>query len=91
MEIFYTEEADQDLTGIYDYIGKDNESAARSHVGKIRKRIDLLKDYPNFGKRFGKHKFIIAEKHKVFFLPPKDGVIYIVRVLHGKMDHRRHL
>ena len=67
MEVFYTEEADQDLTGIYNYILKDGEDIARSYIQRIRERIKVLEDFPNFGKWHRKYKYILAEKHKVFF------------------------
>ena len=89
MELFYTKEADQDLIDIYNYIAKDNEFAARSYVQKIKSRAEFLLGAPNFGKRYKKYKYILAENHKIYFLPQKNDVINIIRVLHGRMDHTK--
>ncbi|ODS36412.1 MAG: hypothetical protein A7316_02700 [Candidatus Altiarchaeales archaeon WOR_SM1_86-2] len=50
-EINWTEEAEEWLKKIYDYIAEDDKDAAIKLVNSIYKRAEILKDFPFLGQR----------------------------------------
>ncbi|HLE40384.1 MAG TPA: type II toxin-antitoxin system RelE/ParE family toxin [Nitrospirota bacterium] len=50
-KINWTEEAEDWLKRIYDYIAQDNRDAAMRLVRSMYKRVKVLKDFPLIGQR----------------------------------------
>ncbi len=96
-EIIYSEEADNDLTAIFDYIAADSEDNAVNYLGKIEKCILQLQDFPEMGFD-SKYKELLAlgikilpfEKYLIFHTVNKnEQTVNIIRVLHGSVNYRR--
>ena len=50
MKIIYSKLAKEQLTNIKEYIAADNPKAAIKHLKTIKKKIELLQDFPRLGK-----------------------------------------
>ena len=87
--IRYLRTAECDLYGIFDYISRDNPTAAAALLEKIDSSIALLSSNPNMGvvpkdirlKNKG-YRVLVVEKYLVFYIV-KSKTIQIRRVLHG--------
>ncbi len=88
-EIFYLQTAERDLYEIFDYIKKDNPSAASSMLEKIDKAVSQLSINPEIGvvprntrlRNLG-YRMLIVEKYLVFYVV-KEKSVHIRRVIHG--------
>ncbi|MCP4132485.1 MAG: type II toxin-antitoxin system RelE/ParE family toxin [bacterium] len=91
--IKYLKTAEQDLYDIFDYIKKDNPTAARTILEKIDKGALSLADNPESGiipkdihlKNAG-YRILIIEKYLLFYIV-KQKTIQIRRVLHGSRNY----
>ncbi len=90
--VIYAPEADDDLEGIVDYIARDNPTAAREWLAKVRATCQILAENPQVGEvreGFGVpgcRSFSVGN-YVVFFRPVDDG-IEVSRVIHGSRDMR---
>lgn len=50
MKIIYSNLAKEHLLSIKKYISADNKAAANKHLQEIKKRIEIIKDFPYIGK-----------------------------------------
>ena len=50
MKLFVTQEADQDLDHIEEYIGNDNPAAAEKFIQRLTDRFEQLADHPRIGR-----------------------------------------
>lgn len=50
MNLFVTQEAEQDLDSIEEYIGADNPTAALKFIQRLTYRIKQLAEYPGIGR-----------------------------------------
>jgi toxin ParE1/3/4 len=88
-------EADRDLTDIYIYSYRTFGAArADTYLSSLENCFVRLADSPEIGRsidhiRAGYRRFEHA-RHVVFYVKTVPG-IRIVRVLHDRMDHARHL
>jgi len=79
-EILYLSIAERDLTDIFDYLYKDNPSAAASFLNTIDDTITKLADFPEMGKfpndsslkNLG-YRMLIIEEYIVFYVIKKNG------------------
>ena len=60
MEIELTARAEADLIEIGDFIAKDSPAAAERFVGRLRHRIELLREFPEAGHRIRKRSNLRA-------------------------------
>jgi toxin ParE1/3/4 len=90
--VIYAPEADDDLEGIVDFIARDNPTAAREWLQKLRETCEALSKNPGMGEAregFGVVgcRSFSAGSYVVFFRPVGDG-IEVSRVIHGSRDMR---
>ena len=83
-----------DLDGIYEYtILNFGLEQAQAYLLGLHERFQILADNPGIGRNAAQlapeircHEY---QSHVVFYIPKKKGVL-IVRVLHSRMDAKRH-
>jgi len=83
-----------DLGGIYeDTILNFGLEQAQAYLLGLHERFQLLADNPGVGRRASqlapelrRHEY---QSHVIFYLPKEKGAL-IVRVLHSRMDAKRH-
>mgnify|MGYP001612313654 CR=1 FL=1 len=92
-EIRYLSTAEKDLMDIFEYIKKDNPTAAISQLEKFDKSISPLASNPFLGvipkderlKKLG-YRMLIVDKYLVFYVV-KTKTIQIRRVIHGARQY----
>ncbi|MEA1936006.1 MAG: type II toxin-antitoxin system RelE/ParE family toxin [Thermodesulfobacteriota bacterium] len=88
-EICYLNTAENDLLDIFEYIKKDNATAAISQLEKFDKSISQLATNPFLGvipkderlKKLG-YRMLIIDKYLVFYVV-KTEIVQVRRILHG--------
>ena len=88
-EIRYLTTAENDLVDIFEYINKDNPTAAISQLEKFDKSISHLASNPFLGivpkderlKNLG-YRMLIIDKYLVFYVV-KTKTVQIRRIIHG--------
>ncbi|MEO8271793.1 MAG: type II toxin-antitoxin system RelE/ParE family toxin [Aureliella sp.] len=83
-------DAEEDLTGIIDYVAKRNTSAARSLLEQLEATCRLLADNPDLGEireGFGVPgcRSFSVSRYVIFFRPNSDGV-EVARIIDGSRD-----
>lgn len=86
----YTEEASEDLVEIGRYIARDNPDAALHVLDEIEIKSRLVGTHPQLGRRRedlapGLRSFSTGI-YVIFYHQLPDGVVEVVRVLHGARD-----
>ena len=86
---------ESDLAGIAKYtIETFGIEQARRYVSGLEACLQTLADKPFDGRGAGelapKLRRFMHQSHMVFYIPDEEGV-FIVRVLHKRMDFERHL
>lgn len=94
-KIVWTEPALKDLDEIAEYIALDKLSAAQLLVQNVFKRIDLLSQSPNSGRKVpelspSKYKEVIVGPCRVFYRATGETV-YILHVMRVERELRRYL
>lgn len=92
-EIRYLSTAEKDLNDIFDYILRDNPSAAVSLLEKFDHSISQLALNPEIGvvpkddrlKKLG-YRILIIGKYLVFYVK-KANIVQIRRIIHGAMQY----
>lgn len=95
-QLIYADEADKDLTAIYNYIACDSAKRASNFLGQIENCILQLRDFPDIGVE-SKYKELRAlgirvlpyEKYLIFYTV-NDNVktVSVIRVLRGSVNYR---
>jgi len=93
--IRYLPTAEKDLNDLFDYILKDNPTAAVSLLEKFDRSIAKLADHSELGviprderlKRLGYRMLVIDEKYLVFYVV-KPRSVQIRRIIHGARQYR---
>jgi len=90
-QVNWTDEAEQSLRAIFDYIAQDNYEAASRTVEGIQDRAQLLADYPEIGYPYheipGRHIRILLYGHyRIVYLIKTNAEVDILGVLHGAMN-----
>ena len=78
-----------DFDHIYDLNAKHNPRAAASLLRRLDTAIQLLIEQPGMGRayRHGHHRLrVLVHRDYLVFYRERLGIIYIVRVLHGKQN-----
>jgi len=85
-KIIWTEPAISDLNDIAEYIALDKVSAAKKLVQKVFKRVELLTDSPNSGRKSpelseSRYREVIVGPCRIFYRVSGDEVIvlYVMR------------
>lgn len=86
--IVITESAYADLEAIENYISQDSPTMARKFINKIFDKIDLLYNYPAFGKPIAELKDksireLILNKYRIIYQIVDEKNINIIRIVHG--------
>jgi len=95
-KINWTEEAEDWLKRIYDYIAQDNRDAAMRLVRSMYKRVEVLKDFPLIGQRLldwpNRHIRVLLYGHyRIAYLIKDDEAIDILGVFHGALNLEKYL
>ena len=91
MNVRHSARALAQLDAIYAYIAKESPRSARKVIAEIRASINLLSDFPYFGRRTtdepNVYRLVLAKQPYVaFYTVKKGGQVYIVRVVHAKRN-----
>lgn len=92
--IRYLSSAEKDIEDIFDYISRDNPSAASNILEKFDKTITKLASHPFLGiipndirlKRLG-YRMLIIDNYLVFYVVKKT-TIQIRRIIHGARQYK---
>lgn len=94
---YISRKALEDLDGIWEYTAKEwSEEQASKYYRQLYLSIQSLPERPDFmGKSYdiirpGLFGYRIGH-HIIFYKKHKDGSVWVVRVLHERMDYQRHL
>ena len=95
-KVTWTSEGERWVKDIYDYIAKDNPSAAQRVVQGIYKRAEILERFPEIGQVYegsGEQpvRILLYGHFRITYsiLPNRD--VDILAVYHGALDIRRFL
>ena len=91
--IYRTREAVADLDAIWDYIARDNLTAADRMLDALNERFLLLAKNPEIGElqpllADGQYRRFTYRSYVIYYRPVDDGIV-LVRVLHGARDHEK--
>ena len=91
----YSKRAERDLIQIYKDTAKEwGVLQADEYNRKLQKTITLLADHPNAGQRCDEIKTgcrrFQCEKH-LFLYRKRKADIFVIRILHTRMDYQRHV
>jgi toxin ParE1/3/4 len=84
-----TGEAEADLDEAWDYIARNNPTAADRLIDAIVKTAHQLAQFPESGRarpEFGPDIRSFVVSPYVLFYRPIEGTIQVLRVLHGRRD-----
>jgi toxin ParE1/3/4 len=95
-KIRWTEEATRWLNDIYEYIAKDDPSAAGRVVAGIYDRVQLLRSFPALGHRYraeaeGDIRVLMYGHYRIAYLAKGRDVVEILGVFHTAMEIERYL
>jgi toxin ParE1/3/4 len=90
-EIRWTNEAEQWLKDIYDYIAQDSPSSAEKVVAGIYRRAQILATFPEVGYKYGLEqgggvRILLYGHYRIAYLVRGDEYIDILGVFHGALD-----
>lgn len=90
-----TLEADRDIEGIArESIVRWGWDRAETYVADLHRAFDLLSTFPDLGRSIGHvrpgYRRLERASHVIFYIR-QDGGVLIVRVLHRRMEPRKHL
>jgi len=94
-KIRWSNEAEQWLREIYQYIAKDNPSAAEKVVSGIYDKTQLLSDFSQLGHKYreepeGDIRVLLYGHYRIAYIIT-DDYIDILGVFHGALDIDRYL
>lgn len=90
--IVYTDQAEDDLAGIWSYIARDNETAATETIQALNEQCIALGNAPEMGRRrqeLGKGLRSFPIGSYVIFYKLTELRIEILRVLHGALGRQK--
>ncbi len=95
-QIVWTEEALRWLENIHDYIAADSPSSAHKVVAGIYDKVQLLRDHPRLGQRYGmitnrEVREILFGHYRIAYLVESEQRVEILGVFHSAMDIERYL
>lgn len=100
-EIIISEEADNDLRDIFEYIAYDLQSfkSAKKQIYKLEEQISSLKLMPERYKKYGNEKWTSrnlrmfpVDKFLIFYIPNrKTKIVTILRIMYAGQDIEKQL
>ena len=92
--IAWTDEAQQWIEDIFEYIAADNPQAAAQTVQGIYERAQILATFPEIGHRYQASprnvRVLLYGHYRIAYLVKDDGNIDILGVFHGSLDITRY-
>jgi len=92
--IAWTNEAQQWLEDIFEYIAADNPQAAARTVQGIFDRVQVLTTFPEIGHRYQLSprnvRILLYGHYRIAYLVKDDGNIDILGIFHGSLDITRY-
>ncbi|MCL2123115.1 MAG: type II toxin-antitoxin system RelE/ParE family toxin [Desulfovibrionaceae bacterium] len=87
MEVIWSEQAEQSLASIVEFIAKDNVRAALEMDILLQNAAEGLVIFPHKGKpgRVPGTRELVAHEHYILVYRLTDNAVYIVSVLHASM------
>lgn len=94
-EIRWSREAEQWLREIYEYISRDNPTAAGKVVSGIYDKAQLLSDFPELGYKYreepeGEVRILLYGHYRIAYIIT-DDFIDILGIFHGALQIERYL
>ena len=86
MSLVWSEAAESDLDAITDYIARNDVAAAVRMRDEIERRLQILADYPNIGRRGrvrGTREMVLAGTPYIGVYRVHGEDVVVIRVLHG--------
>lgn len=100
-KVDYTDDALNDLQGIFDYISLNllEPVTAANQTERIMDAADSLDNMPQRHRRYDREPWhsrglraLPVDNYVIFYLPNKSkGTVYIIRIMHGRRDTDKHL
>lgn len=89
LTIEWTNRAQADVGGLYDFISADSQDAARGVVGAIRQEVDGLPIYPQMGRpgRLTRCQELVVEQYIVVYSVRRERIL-IIRVWQGAQSRQ---
>ena len=96
VEINWTDESEQWLKDIHDFIALENPSAAVNTVTGIYEKAQRLKSFPRMGYRYEpirerEVRILLYGHYRLAYLIKDDNRIDVLGVFHGSLDISRYL
>ncbi|MBW1998967.1 MAG: type II toxin-antitoxin system RelE/ParE family toxin [Deltaproteobacteria bacterium] len=96
VEIRWTQEAENWLKEIHDYIAQDSPSAAARVISGIYERVQLLRSFPELGHKYksepeGDIRILLYGHYRIAYIIKGKETIEVLAVLHGAMDIDRYV
>lgn len=94
--INWTQEAKSRLKHIHDYIAQDNRTAAKNVVKNIRKKVQMLQQFPQSGAIYPdiperEIRILYYTHYRIVYVIVDTKRIDIIGVFHGAMELRKYL
>lgn len=94
-EISWTDEAEQWMKDIYDYITQDNPESAIRTIDGIYERVQLFQQFPEIGYKYDKIlneniRILLYGHYRIAYLVKPDENIDVLGVFHGSLDMDRY-
>lgn len=95
-EIVWTEEAEQWLRYIHDYIATNNPAAAIRVIDGIFERTQVLRHFPEIGHKYrdepeGEIRILLYGHYRIAYLLRPSRVIEVLGVFHDVLDLTEYL
>ena len=95
-EIRWTNESEQWLKDIHDYIAQDNPAAASKVITGIYQRAQILTKFPEVGYKYrfepeGEIRILLYGHYRIAYLIRGREYIDILGIFHGALDIDRYL
>ena len=96
VEISWTNEAEERLKEIYDYISLDNKNAAIKVITGIYEKTQILCDHPEIGYQYYTDdlkniRILLYGHYRIVYLIKGNNNIDILGVFHGSMEIDKYL
>ncbi len=86
MDIIWLDRARREVVHIREYIARDNPRAARQVARRILEFTEKLRTTPSIGRPgrlYGTRELVVTRTPFIILYRVRDGVIEILRVIHG--------
>lgn len=96
VDIYWTEEAENWLKSIHDYIALDKNDIAKKVVTEIYQKVQILQSFPKIGYEYQNSqdkeiRILLYGHYRIAYLIKNENTIDILGVFHGALDIERYL